>query len=74
MLNATAELASVRGVRRAALQELYTPQGKSALAPDELILRFQIDRLDGYTGRFTIYDSSDSERVMKDILRRGPAL
>ena len=48
MLNATAELASVRGVRRAALQELYTPQGKSALAPDELILRFQIDRLDGW--------------------------
>ena len=33
------------------------------------ILRREIDRLDGYTGRFTIYDSSDSERVMKDILR-----
>ena len=53
MLNATAELASVRGVRRAALQELYTPQGKSALAPDELILRFQIDRLDGWATAFT---------------------
>ena len=33
------------------------------------ILRREIDRLDGYTGRFTIYDSSDSERVMKDLLR-----
>ena len=33
------------------------------------ILRREIDRLDGYTGRFTIYDSSDSERVMKDILK-----
>lgn len=33
------------------------------------ILRRQIDRLEGYTGRFTIYDTSDSERVMKDILR-----
>lgn len=53
MLNATAELASVRGVRRAALQELYTPQGKSALAPDELILRFQIDRLDSWVTAFT---------------------
>ena len=28
------------------------------------ILRREIDRLDGYTGRFTIYDSSDSEREM----------
>ena len=53
MLNATAELASVRGVRRASLQALYTPQGKSALAPDELILRFQIDRLDGWATAFT---------------------
>ena len=33
------------------------------------ILRREIDRLDGYTGRFTIYDTSDSERVMKDILK-----
>ena len=52
-LNATAELASVRGVRGAAPQELYTPQGKSALAPDELILRFQIDQLDGWATAFT---------------------
>ena len=33
------------------------------------ILRRDIDRLPGYTGQFTIYDSSDSERVMKDILK-----
>lgn len=32
------------------------------------ILRRDIDRL-GYTGSFTIYDTSDSERVMKDILK-----
>lgn len=32
------------------------------------ILRKDIDRL-GYTGSFTIYDTSDSERVMKDILK-----
>jgi DNA helicase-2/ATP-dependent DNA helicase PcrA len=32
------------------------------------ILRREIDRL-GYTGSFTIYDSADSERVMKDVLR-----
>ena len=32
------------------------------------ILRRDIERL-GYTGRFTIYDSSDSERVMKDVLK-----
>ena len=33
------------------------------------ILRRDIDRLGGYTGRFTIYDTSDSERVVKDIVR-----
>ena len=33
------------------------------------ILRREIERLDGYTGRFTIYDTSDSERVMKDVLK-----
>ena len=33
------------------------------------ILRREIDRLDGYTGSFTIYDSADSDRVMKDILK-----
>ena len=32
------------------------------------ILRRDIDRL-GYTGHFTIYDSSDSERIMKDIIK-----
>lgn len=32
------------------------------------ILRRNIDRL-GYSGRFTIYDSSDSERVMKEIVK-----
>jgi len=32
------------------------------------ILRKEIDRL-GYATNFTIYDSSDSERVMKDILK-----
>ena len=32
------------------------------------ILRREIERL-GYTKSFTIYDSSDSERVMKDIIR-----
>ena len=32
------------------------------------ILRRDIDRL-GYTGSFTIYDMSDAERVMKDILK-----
>ena len=33
------------------------------------ILRRDIERLGGYTGRFTIYDTSDSERVVKDIVR-----
>ena len=32
------------------------------------ILRRDIDRL-GYNSQFTIYDSSDSERVMKDVLK-----
>lgn len=32
------------------------------------ILRRNIERL-GYTSRFTIYDSADSERIMKDILK-----
>ena len=32
------------------------------------ILRREIERL-GYTGRFTIYDTADSERVMKDVMR-----
>ncbi|MBR4309132.1 MAG: UvrD-helicase domain-containing protein [Oscillospiraceae bacterium] len=32
------------------------------------ILRREIDRL-GYTGDFTIYDTTDSERVIKDILK-----
>ena len=32
------------------------------------ILRRNIERL-GYTGHFTIYDSADSERIMKDIIK-----
>ena len=32
------------------------------------ILRRDIDRL-GYSGNFTIYDSSDSERIMKEIIK-----
>ncbi len=32
------------------------------------ILRRNIDRL-GYTGQFTIYDTADSERIMKDIIK-----
>ena len=32
------------------------------------ILRREIGRL-GYTGSFTIYDTTDSERVMKDVIR-----
>ena len=32
------------------------------------ILRRNIERL-GYTGHFTIYDSADSERIMKEILK-----
>ena len=32
------------------------------------ILRRNIERL-GYTGHFTIYDSGDSERIMKDIIK-----
>ena len=32
------------------------------------ILRRDIERM-GYTNRFTIYDASDSERIMKDILK-----
>ena len=33
------------------------------------ILRRDIDRLGNYNSSFTIYDSSDSERVMKDVLK-----
>ena len=33
------------------------------------ILRRDIDRLEGYSSAFTIYDTSDSERVMKDVLK-----
>ena len=32
------------------------------------ILRRNIERL-GYTGQFTIYDTADSERIMKDIIK-----
>ena len=33
------------------------------------ILRRDIDRLGTYNGSFTIYDTSDSERVMKDVIK-----
>ena len=33
------------------------------------ILRRDIDRLSGFSSSFTIYDTSDSERVVKDILQ-----
>ncbi len=33
------------------------------------ILRREIERLDGYNSSFTIYDTSDSERVMKDVIK-----
>ena len=33
------------------------------------ILRREIERLEGYDGRFTIYDTADSERVMKDVMK-----
>ena len=33
------------------------------------ILRRDIDRLGGYNSSFTIYDTSDSERVMKDVIK-----
>ncbi len=33
------------------------------------ILRRDIDHLEGYNSSFTIYDTSDSERVMKDVLK-----
>ena len=33
------------------------------------ILRREIERLHGYNSSFTIYDTSDSERVMKDVIK-----
>ena len=51
-LNAVATVASVRGIRQAALQELYTPRGKSALASDEIILYFEIEQLAGWHTAF----------------------
>ena len=33
------------------------------------ILRCDIDRFEGYSSSFTIYDTSDSERVIKDVLK-----
>lgn len=33
------------------------------------ILRRDIDRFEGYSSSFTIYDTSDSERVIKDVLK-----
>lgn len=52
-LNAVATVASVRGTRKAALQELYTPRGKSALEPDEILVSFEIDKLTGWQTAFT---------------------
>ncbi len=33
------------------------------------ILRRDIDRLEGYSSSFTIYDTADAERVIKDVLK-----
>ena len=51
-MNAVATVASVRGVRQATLQELYTPRGKSALEADEIILNFRIEKLEGWHTAF----------------------
>ncbi len=55
------------------LVEMMVPDGDSVWAMTFhsaccRILRSHIDRL-GYTGSFTIYDTSDSERVMKAIIK-----
>lgn len=53
VLNAVATVASCRGVREVTLQQLYTPRGKSALEPDEIILSFTVDKLVGWHTAFT---------------------
>ncbi len=55
------------------LTDMLGPDGQSVWAMTFhsaccRILRSHIDRL-GYTGSFTIYDSSDSERMMKEIIK-----
>ncbi len=58
---------------KARLTDMLSPQGQDVWAMTFhsaccRILRRDIDRL-GYTSSFTIYDTADSERVMKDILK-----
>ncbi len=58
---------------KARLTDMLGPQGQDVWAMTFhsaccRILRRDIDRL-GYTGSFTIYDTADSERVMKDIIK-----
>ena len=55
------------------LTDMLGPDGQSVWAMTFhsaccRILRSNIERL-GYTGSFTIYDSSDSERMMKEIIK-----
>ncbi len=55
------------------LQDILGPQGQDVWAMTFhsaccRILRREIERL-GYTNRFTIYDASDSERLMRDIIK-----
>lgn len=52
-MNAAATVASACGVRKVPLQELYTPRGKSALEPDEIIISFEIEKLAGWSTAFT---------------------
>ena len=58
---------------KARLTDMLGPQGQDVWAMTFhsaccRILRRDIDRL-GYNGSFTIYDTADSERVMKDIIK-----
>lgn len=51
-LSAEAEVASARGVRRVPLPELYLGAGKTALAPDEIIVSFTIPKKPGWHSAF----------------------
>ena len=58
---------------KARLERILGPEGQDVWAMTFhsaccRILRRDIERL-GYSNRFTIYDSADSERIMKDIIR-----
>ena len=58
---------------KARLEAMLGPQGQDVWAMTFhsaccRILRRDIERL-GYTGSFTIYDTADSERIMKEIVR-----